>query len=441
MPNSNTKRLVDRSRIVTWARCNRERFLAYHLGGNGIATGQMRVPLATGSFIHRGLERLLSGDSVDSAVALAVGEYTAAADAALSAMSTRLDHFDYTVAEQAALTEALVRAYYYRGLPLLLEKYKVIEVESEYEWNLASGHRMMSRLDGLLERLDNGDLEVLSFKTDTGYRLDEKVPGGRIDLQGLTEPLAVVRTSYQCVDCDKISRGVPSNWGCIYCQSSFSKLPIQVTSNKMEWLIKGQWKEEERGSGLKYQDSYLVRPWARPGPVTGMDFQWQYYSPCPGTPHQVEGARSWKCKGTPGRTHGLGDSWVRTPIWKSMPIKEWIDILAERPGALEGVLYLPPSISRSAADMEAADRIISFQEEDIDRRLALVAEDPALLDSVFPKTGGWTGGCLHSFGGICQFYTLCHEAGPDALLNWDGYGFKPRTPHHQQEMEELEYGN
>src|SRR5579872_3705648 len=145
-------RYIDRSRVLALLRCARERYLGYHFAGNGITSGQLRVPLGTGTHIHAGLEALLRGKSVDAAVGAAVTAYATEADAALSAMGTHIDHYDYTVEEQIALVEALVRVYAKKGLPALLAEYEIVEVESEYEYLLGPGQTMMSRLDGLLRR-------------------------------------------------------------------------------------------------------------------------------------------------------------------------------------------------------------------------------------------------------------------------------------------------
>lgn len=411
-------RYIDRSRILSYLRCPRERWLNYHFNGTGITSGQLRVPLGTGTHVHAGLEALLKGAGVESAVSLATSAYQAEADAALSAMSTHLDHYDYTVEEQVALVEALVRVYAIKGLPALLADYEVIEVESEYEWPLAPGQIMMSRLDGLLRRRNDGGLYVLSFKTDTGARLDDKLPDAQLDLQGLTEPLAMLMTR------GDVAAGV-----------------------KMEWLVKGSWKEEVRGNGLHYQDSYLVRPYRRDLAVTGAEWAWQYYTPCPGIEHKILGGngRLWTCKGD-SRTHGLGPSWERVPVWRHMPIKEWVDILAavppEQGNPLGGVLYLPPPIMRRERDMYSAKRTITALERSIDERLAILAQHTAgtqpmieALDVVFPATGAYTNQCNHSFGGTCQFYPVCHSADPAlALASWGSLGYQPRTPHHEPEL-------
>ena len=410
-------RFIDRSRILEWTRCPRSRWLGSHFNGHGITSGTLRVPLVTGGSIHLGLEQLSKGATADVAAAAAVDNYRSQADAALRAAGTALDHFDYTVEEQASLTEALVRVYALKGYPALTAEWEVLEVESEYEWDLAPGLRMMSRLDGLLRRRSDGELGVLSFKTDKGSYLEDKLPAGRIDLQGLTEPLAVLHSKW----------GIAPQWV------------------KMEWLIKGAWKEEVKGSGQHFQDSFLVRPWRN---AANGAIRWQRFWPCPGEPHEVMGAngKPWKCKGNV-KQHGLGDGWERVPIWQHMPIKEWIGLLAEEPGALEACLFLPPAIPRSLAEMYSAQRIIASQELDIDRRLANLAahngpEGPMLeaLDVNFPPTGKWNDQCHHSFGGLCQFITLCHSADQGAaLIQWKENGFVPRQPHHLPELEAISH--
>lgn len=435
-------RRVDRSRVLRYQQCPRARYLEYEHGGIGLRSSQLSIPLATGTQIHAGLAALLTGAHVDAAVALAVNAYQEEADKALSAMNTHVDHYDHTIKEQSCLVEALLRAYALRGLPSLLAEYEVLETEQEYEvdfWGDGQGI-FMARLDGLLRKRSDGDLYVLSFKTDTGGNLGDKLGDARIDLQGLTEPWALEQCAARW--------GTPGNTEHppLWWLDAYDKItlpPLRVAGVKMEWLVKGSWKEEVKGSGLRYQDSYLIRPWHRQGPVTGQEFAWQYYKPCPGTPHSIVGSsgRAWKCPGD-AATHGLGPSWQRVNIWDIMPVKEWIQILAEDPAdPLAQALYLPPPVFRN--DHDTAHRIKQIQGQE--RRVAIgagvIASDvheigaESALDYYFPQHGPATGACRHTFGSTCPFNTICWAANPAAALaDAEHLGFVPRTPHHAGEM-------
>jgi hypothetical protein len=405
---------TDRSRILAYQQCPRMRFLNYHAHDHGITKNKLSIPLASGTYIHMGLAALLQGSTTDAAVALATEAYWSAANAALGALKTQSDHYLYTIQEQAALTEALVRVYALRGLPALLREYEVIGVETEYQFELAPGIQFMSRLDGELRSREDGEIYVLSFKTDTGSGLDGKIDDARIDLQGLTEPIAYER-----------QHGIR---------------PFGV---KMEWLVKGQWKEDKStGDKRRFQDSFLVRPWMRDG-----EFAWRYFWPCPGEPHQIAkaGGGTWICKGEQA-THGLGPSWRRVNIWEHMLVKDWISDLAHRSRAAAAVdidddpfaqiLYLPPPIVRTVVDQERALRQIVTQEHHIQAELRAMEVCQTPVDVSFIQH---TQACNHIFGSECQFKELCFASNPEvALANALTSDFVPRTPHHEPELVQLE---
>ncbi len=50
---------TDRSRVISWQRCNRARYLNYHQDGVGIQPSKTPLPLAVGGAVHAGLEVLL----------------------------------------------------------------------------------------------------------------------------------------------------------------------------------------------------------------------------------------------------------------------------------------------------------------------------------------------------------------------------------------------
>jgi PD-(D/E)XK nuclease superfamily len=185
---------TDRSRIETYQRCARLRFLSYHEAGLGLAPAKESLPLAVGKAVHKGLETLLlhtralenGADPMqleDAAVAAALADFaphrrgialdlaeeTAMAvgagtdlknfDAQLIATATELgmdpsdpalrelvarqknsaaEFDDWLYQEQAALVEGMVRAYARRRLRPLLEEFEVLEVEREGDWELAS---------------------------------------------------------------------------------------------------------------------------------------------------------------------------------------------------------------------------------------------------------------------------------------------------------------
>jgi PD-(D/E)XK nuclease superfamily protein len=408
--------LVDRSRILTFRACPRMRYYQYHHEGTGIVSSRLSIPLATGGHFHHGAEVLARGGSADEAVAQALSAYTADVEKTMCPGNVDPAAYAYTIEEQGALIEALVRVWALRGLPALLAEYEIVEVESEYTAPLTPDITLMARLDMLLRRRADGDLFVQSFKTTAGGDLETSLEDARIDMQGLTEPWIVGKTERH-------------------------PLPSGV---RMEWLTKGAWKEEERGSGLRFQDTHLIRPYMRQG-VVGTEWAWKYYTACPGTPHVIQKAdgKTWRCPGD-SKTHGLGPSWTRVPVWKYMPIRQWIDMLAsgavqpEAGDALASVIYSPPPILRSERQMTRTIRQIAAQETEVKARLEALPEyyDPEVgLDMEFPQSLSI---CNHVFGARCQFYDFCHPGNAravDLLERYGELGFKPREPHHAPEQQ------
>jgi hypothetical protein len=190
---------TDRSRIETYQRCPRMRWLEYHEGpgGRGIVPTRKPLPLALGGSVHKGLEfmlnwamesyatdgelgmpRTMEDEAVAaaladfathrSALALDLAESTAIAaevdpkdsgfDAQVLATARDLgmapddptmqellgrqrnaaaEFDDWLWREQGALVEGLVRAYARQRLGPLLEEFEVLEVEREGDWELA----------------------------------------------------------------------------------------------------------------------------------------------------------------------------------------------------------------------------------------------------------------------------------------------------------------
>jgi hypothetical protein len=187
---------TDRSRVETYQRCPRLRWLEYHQDGRGIAPAKKALPLCVGSAVHVGLATLLAaaiGDTQDNIAKVATFEDAAVAAALAdfathrsalaldsteqSALACEIDpkdagfnaqliataaelgmtpddpalgellarqrnqaaEFDgWLFNEQAALVEGLVRAYARRRLRPLLEEFEVLEVEREGDWELGS---------------------------------------------------------------------------------------------------------------------------------------------------------------------------------------------------------------------------------------------------------------------------------------------------------------
>lgn len=404
-------RLIDRSRALSYQHCPRERFLGYEYDGRGLAPAQVSVPLATGGTVHLGLEQLLLGKTEDEAVEVALLAY--------DKMSTEYEGLagvldadkQYTLAEQKALVEVLVRVYARRALPKLLAEWDVVGVEKEYEWTIIPGITFMSRLDGLLKRRDGErELSVLSFKTSAGGTMDGIMADFKIDMQSITETAAV--------------------------EESGLERPLSV---KMEILIKGAWRRDyDDPIAPKKQDSFLVRPWQRINPDQSTDLAYKYYWTCE-APHETvwKNGRKVQCPG--GKRHGLGDSFQRVNIWEIMTPREWVDLLdagkIQDGDPLETVIYLPPPMILPTGAENRLEQL-RHQETQIAAVSPIAQTSVAAMNMYFPQH---TTECNHSYGGKCRFYDICWNAQPQyALDNPFELGYTYRTPHHEGELIQIQ---
>ena len=72
--------LTNRSTILDGQKCPRSQWLQYYWDGTGLMRRAQSVPLATGSTVHEGVERLMRGAGEDeAAVARLLGEAQAQA--------------------------------------------------------------------------------------------------------------------------------------------------------------------------------------------------------------------------------------------------------------------------------------------------------------------------------------------------------------------------
>lgn len=313
---------TDRSRIETYQRCKRLRWLEYYQDGGGIVGKRMPLPLAVGSSVHVGLATLLrqsmgvpleelamllaEGHAVQDALAdfaeykaaLDVGtEVTAATDDAKVEAPIPSAYDEYLYAEQASLVEAMVRAYARRRLRPLLTEFEVLEVEREGEWELASWgnddnyhdyetkmptHQLMflSRPDALLRSRLDGHLEILSFKT-TGAWDVRKARDAEHDMQGLSEGIEVERrlgewwreihsatwTDVGPIGTDSFTQMTETTASGVAMARYLYGLPTppRILAIRYEYLLKGErWKDKDLAArfGIDWaraQKSHLVR--------------------------------------------------------------------------------------------------------------------------------------------------------------------------------------
>lgn len=373
----------DRSRVESYARCPRLRFLNYHECHTGIEGVKKPLPLCVGSSVHVGLEHLLrhGQQMLDASAGLQLEEDAVAAaltDFATYAGALELDAFErnamaavpeklheqlsqslgmtleeaglpsveqryaagmsqfdaYLAKEQAQLVEALVRAYCRRRLVPLLEQFTVLEVEREGEWQLGdivNGNVnaelwFMSRPDALLLEKESQQLYLMSFKTAATWDM-RKEKDAQHDMQGLSEGVEVEQRLAEMwskgrQDSKYAGTATKEMWEFLQSQPA----PPRILAIRYEYILKGErWKDKELSARLgmecRSQRTHLLR---------------QYVCTSVPTRGKSEGAFtygdvcwSWDYV----RTEDMKDSslawtnWKSQPVADSMTIKQWIDML------------------------------------------------------------------------------------------------------------------
>lgn len=289
-----------------------------------------------------------------------------------------LGAFDrYLAEEQAALVEALVRAYARRRLRPLLEQYEVLEVEREGQWKLSEwpgNGRMvcegcsrpldtipesgcpcgsnairlepaveelwfMSRPDALLRDRQDNQLYLLSFKTTGAWDMRKEKDAQR-DMQGLSEGVEVERrlaawwqlihsrhglTPYECIARDG---GTSAMAQYLYNQPT----PPRVLGIRYEYLLKGErWKDKDLSARLgvdaRSQRTHLLRQYvATSTPKKGeagyavgdVCWSWDYVKE-----DASKGTLAWA-------------NWKSRAAWEGGGTKAWIDLLDATTDTMSG---------------------------------------------------------------------------------------------------------
>ncbi len=383
--------VTDRSRILAFQRCPRQRYLAYHYDGTGIQRKGLSVPLVTGSMVHKGLELLLTGHTLSEALTIVLNDY----DSTVQSRGFNLDNLNkggdmmrqisHTYQEQRALVEGLIRVFDVYGKPLLLREYDVISVEGEINVPLAQGLTFMSRPDGVLRNKETGQIFSLSFKTASQFSRETHL-AGQVDMQGKSESWAVQQQFP-----DEFIGGV-----------------------QMFYLLKGRRKEE--ANGLYVQASGLVRPWFS---EKNQSYAHTYYFKNPQT-----GSNS-----NIGTTYKPFNVWERSFGSFGQGVAGWVEMM--RHGRVQPALgnpfkafiEMPQPYYRNQAEIDEWMESVQAQEADVIDRLSVVEKNPNALIPLFPKH---TDRC-NDYGG-CTFYGVCHQG-----EQFDN--FVRREPHHTLETE------
>jgi len=408
---------TDRSRIIAWQRCPRERYLAYHHLGKGLQRRAKALPLQFGSAFHEGTPLLLTGQGIESAVlkarlylsnAFAAGEIGFDGEIPDDARKA----LEYGMEEQAALAEALLRGWWAWEGESFLEAFEVIECEREGraklgEWETnefispyASDKKseelvLLFRPDALLRERLSGDLYVVSWKTCATFT-KRTVDQARHDMQSMSEVWGLT-ASY--ADAHRASRRESERDGV----TVVSAIPPHIEGVLYKFMVKGK-RQKDDWDGLYKQDSPLIYAWKRVGPVDvdGDEWAWRY---------------SWKTEelnSATGKLKGtsLGKGWKKVPVWSEYPggVRQWIDDLKHQRIAPRHLNALQESFPQSMPVERRADEVQEWrdqtvaQELDVASKVSDVENGIGDLPLLFPK---YTHSC-HSYSG-CPFIPICWE--------------------------------
>lgn len=182
---------TDRSAILSFQKCPRDRYYSRHFGGKGIEKLRRSLPLVFGSSFHIGTEPLLLGKGIEAAVASAILHL----NLAFSAESVDLEEKQtaYAVEEQKAIAEGLLRAWWIEKGQRFLEEFDVISVEEEGRADLAPGIVLMFRPDALVREKLTGDYYVISWKTASTFG-QYTINQIQCDMQSMSEVFGVEAT-------------------------------------------------------------------------------------------------------------------------------------------------------------------------------------------------------------------------------------------------------
>lgn len=520
------KIFTDRSGLESYSRCNRLYWWqrAYNLGVDGgpggIEPRRKSIYLVLGGAVHSGLNYLMNccrnremspmlmltggprpldifkpsispefdkefgwHSEVMKAADLAVAEFRQAMASGEIYVpdATTPEQTEWKLREAKALVEGLVMVAGFRLVPNLMERFRVVEVEREKRFTLATlmtppnpypeiphkhlwykqneevvggcticGARPIevifeSRADALLEERETGDLYVHSWKTSADYgRMEEQQ--FRHDVQGLTEAIAIEQSSITA-SIERDETGHPISYTEI--QDLYKGNAIRVQGIQMAMLLKGRKggdKKDENtswhglGPGLKFHYSTITHGWRNyaHGIMPEDDcsaWAWSYFIPKP------------ENKSGQGK---LGKGWEPVAIFDTYEggTRQWIlDLMAgkwqpECGDPFAQTLAMPEPWSRSDREME--DVVEEFQSmvEEIwskaeEVRAAFAAEDwdraRHLLNRHFPKNRK----SCYSYGSPCSMIDLCFgsdEAWQNPLGSLET-AFKDREPHHSLGVE------
>ena len=454
--------------------CPRRYLYNYRLYGTGIVPKFSSVPLLVGGCLHKAVENIagqwltntsLGNDlrvDIDSAVAIAKESYREEISRRpLSTPHSQEEETEqqFVIQEQLALVEAMVRLWYIKEWPKIIEYYDILAVEQEIAFPLGLVI-YQSKPDLILLHKKNGDVINYSLKSvkQGGDRLEKSY---KVQLQAVTEPYA---TSIWLMELQEIlqnardllnatgnnlpylsfmSKGLRTIGKTL---EKYSNLPTRSSATRFCYIIKGDRKEIKKGSGKYRTDNPFIYGLRKIG-VREIEYAWSWFYPKP------ENDSGW------GR---LGKGWEQFPIWEDREvggIKGWIEKLAKgndiqadlgQGHVFDKYILSQPDVYTNWGLIESRIQELKIIEDNIFTSIknldywAKQEEATTIIASMlaegFPMN---TNSCF--FPTPCSYLSICPN-GNDyykehiALnpLNEEFGAFERRVSHHEPEKKEME---
>lgn len=453
--------VISRSAIEDYQFCRQFYYLRHKFQQTGIVLDYLGVPATTGGCVHKGIAYLLGragglvngetklakiaweGATVDKAVQIAVSEYhyiVRQIEAENKGFSNK-EIAQFTISEQTALTEALVRLWALRELPNIMLRFNVIAVEQEYSHKLTSGVMFCGTADAILEDKLSKELYVYSLKTTKGISRNMEL-SYRIDLQGVTETWLAEK-----------------------------QLNKRIAGVKFCYLVKGKREAETAMDGSKTGKYYTYNPFIR-GYVKHGGENSVYPRIVPKNGGRVKRdseddrwsnyAFSWRF------AHGANKSgfsqlsyhqgWRPFNVWEAaggFSVKQWMQAIHAglvQPNYGADVfgqhVYSPPEIFRNSQDIKLTLGELRSQTREISDRLRLVGGNPEEISDSYKMFPRSRSSCYWYFGEDCPYISICWK-GYDPRSQSEAMGdmmddappYRNRVPHHKLEAEQSKGAN
>lgn len=440
--------------------CPRRYLYQYRLYGTGIVPKFSSVPLLAGGCLHKAVENIaeqwLTRSSsiidIDSAVAVAKESYREEISRRpLATTHSQEEEIEqqFVIQEQLALVEAMIRLWYLKEWPKIIEYYDILAVEQEIVFDLGPV-KYQSKPDLILLHKKNGDVVNYSLKSvkQGGDRLEKSY---KVQLQAVTEPYATSIWLTELKETLESARNLLNATGNSLPQLSYmskaigtigrtlekySSIPNKSSATRFCYIIKGDRKESRRGNGQYRTDNPFIYG-LRKFTASGIDYAWSWFYPKP------ENDSGW------GR---LGKGWEQFPVWEDGEVggvKGWMDMLAKGEGIQSDIgeghvfdkyILSQPDVFTNWQMIESRITQLRNIEGKIRLDLDELRDSPIYLDSRFPQN---TNSCF--FPTPCDYLPICPNGNDfykqhiaDDPLSEEFGRFERRISHHEPERIAIE---